>query len=173
MLDDHLVGVERLRRQRLLAGKGQQPLRQRGGPLGRRRRRGEETLDGEVALLDAAGDEIVRAHDHAEHIVEVVRDAAGELAERLHFLRLPKLAFGRFAARHLLEQLALETARRSRAVVSAAKDLRVKRAISRPTPQISDKGDRRADLQAAVPERSATRLPFAPAARPPSPASRR
>ena len=36
----------------------------------------------------------MRAHDDAQHIVEVVRDAAGELTDRLHFLRLPELVFG-------------------------------------------------------------------------------
>ena len=50
-------------------------------------------------------DEIVRAHDDAEHIVEIVGDAAGELAERLHFLRLAELVFHLLAPVHLLEQL--------------------------------------------------------------------
>ena len=33
-------------------------------------------------------------HDHHEDIVEVMRDAAGQLADGLHFLRLSQLVFG-------------------------------------------------------------------------------
>ena len=50
-------------------------------------------------------DEIERAHDDAQHIVEIVGDAAGELTERLHLLRLAELAFRRLAAADLVEQL--------------------------------------------------------------------
>ena len=34
------------------------------------------------------------AADDLQHVVEVVRDAAGELADRLHLLRLPQLRLG-------------------------------------------------------------------------------
>ena len=102
---DHLVGVERLRRQRLLAREREQPLGQRGGALAGDGGGIEKTLDAVVALGDAALDQVERAHDDAQHIVEVVGDAAGELAERLHLLRLTQLTFGRFAACHLIEQL--------------------------------------------------------------------
>ncbi|MGB6659167.1 MAG: hypothetical protein WBE90_08750 [Xanthobacteraceae bacterium] len=104
-VDDHLVGVDPLRRQRLLARKGEKPLRQRRGALGGCRRGAQEALDAEIAPLNAAGDEIMRAHDHAQHIVEVMRDAAGELARRFHLLRLPDLAFRGLTARGLLEEL--------------------------------------------------------------------
>ena len=46
--------------------------------------------------------EIVRAHDHAQHIVEVVGDAAGELAQCFHLLRLPQLALDLLAPGDLL-----------------------------------------------------------------------
>lgn len=42
------------------------------------------------------------ADDDGEQIVEIVRDAAGELAHRLHLLRLPELGFGAQALFHLL-----------------------------------------------------------------------
>ena len=50
-VDDHLVGVDRLRRQRLLAGEGEKPLRQRRRALGGRGRGAREALDAEVAPL--------------------------------------------------------------------------------------------------------------------------
>ena len=68
-------------------------------------RRVEETLDGEVALLDPAQDEIERADDHAQHVVEVMGDAAGELTKRLHLLRLAQLALDLLAPGYLFDQL--------------------------------------------------------------------
>ena len=85
---DHLVGVERLWRQRLLARESEQPLRQRGGTLAGDGGGIDKTLDAIVALGEAAFDEVERSHDDAQHIVEVVGDASGELAEGFHFLRL-------------------------------------------------------------------------------------
>ena len=37
------------------------------------------------------------AHDHREQVVEIVGDTSGELADGLHFLRLPELGFGLLA----------------------------------------------------------------------------
>ena len=42
------------------------------------------------------------ARDDGQKIVEVVRDAAGQLADRLHLLRLPKRLFGLLASGHRL-----------------------------------------------------------------------
>ena len=41
------------------------------------------------SLLDRVGQDFDRSGDHGQDIVEVVRDAAGELAERFHLLGLP------------------------------------------------------------------------------------
>ena len=51
-----------------------------------------------VALAQTIEHEVRVAGDRREQVVEVVRDAAGEPADRLHLLRLPEL---------VLEQLVL------------------------------------------------------------------
>ncbi len=66
-----------------------------------------EALDREVALFDAARDEIETAGNNAQHIVEVVRDAAGELADGFHLMHLPQMLFGRLAQIDLLDKLAI------------------------------------------------------------------
>ena len=45
------------------------------------------------ALCDPRLHEIERPDDPGQEIVEVVRDAAGQLPDRLHFLGLPELLF--------------------------------------------------------------------------------
>ena len=79
--------IEDLRLQRLPPGKGQQLPGQLGG-----------ALDGVGDRVDiaaaplfrqfAAAQEIGRRADDGQEVVEVVRDAAGQLADRLHLLRL-------------------------------------------------------------------------------------
>src|SRR3546814_9799892 len=59
------------------------------------------------------------ADDDREHIVEVVRDAAGELADRLHLLRLAQprlggLALGHFGAQRIVGTFKLGGARLDR-----------------------------------------------------------
>ena len=64
-----------------------------------------EAFDAEVAFFDTPLHQVKRARDHAQHIVEVVRDPASELTDRFHFLRLPKLAFDLLALAHLRQQV--------------------------------------------------------------------
>ena len=45
-------------------------------------------------MLDAVGQYFDRARDHGEHVVEVMGDAAGQLPDQFHFLRLDQLFFG-------------------------------------------------------------------------------
>jgi hypothetical protein len=45
-------------------------------------------------MLDAVGQDLDRAGDHGEHVVEVMGDAAGQLPDRFHLLRLEQLLFG-------------------------------------------------------------------------------
>ena len=47
--------------------------------------------------VEAAAGKVDPADDDREHVVEVVRDAAGQLPDRFHLLHLAKLGFGRFA----------------------------------------------------------------------------
>jgi hypothetical protein len=90
---DQLVGIDRLRRQRLLPRKRQQPLREFGGaphpfqrqlaragdPLRCRRRRQSR---------DLIADDIEAAHHHRQQIVEIMRQTAGQLTDHLHLLGL-------------------------------------------------------------------------------------
>ena len=57
--------------------------------LGRRQRIVGIAL--QLLVLDPLGDKVEPADDDRQQIVEVVRDAAGQLAERLHLLALAKL----------------------------------------------------------------------------------
>ena len=60
---------------------------------------------GKLRLVgNGVGQDIDRAGDDGEHVVEVVRDAAGELADRLHLLRLPQLLFGRELLRDVAQE---------------------------------------------------------------------
>ncbi len=86
--------VEHLRPQRLPARERQQLPHQRRGA-----RRVlldlHDVLERRIGRLVRVQQEVVRHHDGGEHVVEVVRDAAGELADRLHLLRLVDLVLQR------------------------------------------------------------------------------
>ena len=79
--------VEHLRLQRLAAGKGKQLRGQFGGPLHRVRDRIDIAAAALLGQL-AAAQEIGRRTDDGQEVVEVVRDAAGQLADGLHLLGL-------------------------------------------------------------------------------------
>ena len=51
-----------------------------------------------------SGEIEIAEHDR-QHVVEVVRDAAGQLADRLHLLRLPQRFLGLLALGHFVDQL--------------------------------------------------------------------
>ena len=98
------VDVDRLDLLRMLAGEREQALHQRGGALGGLARRIEQALDARIVVADAARGHVDVAEDDGEHVVEVVRDAARQPADRLHLLRLTQRLLGRFAAADLLLQ---------------------------------------------------------------------
>ena len=102
---DELVDVDRLHLQRMLAGIGEQPLHQSRGALRRLARGIEQAPHPLVAFGDAPQRKIDIAEDGGEEIVEVVRDAAGQPADRFHLLRLPQGALGQFAPRDFLHEL--------------------------------------------------------------------
>jgi hypothetical protein len=91
-LDQHVGDVEDARLQGLLAREGQQLAHQIGGAVG-------VLLDlhdvgeGRVAGLEAHQQQVAEADHRGQQIVEIVRDAAGQLADRLHLLRLGELDF--------------------------------------------------------------------------------
>ena len=88
----HDVGkLEDLRAKRLLAGESEQLAGQAGGAVGVRL----DLLD--VVIVAVAGrvahhHQVAMADDRGQDIVEIVGDAAGELADRLHLGRLRDLA---------------------------------------------------------------------------------
>jgi hypothetical protein len=87
----HAVEIEPLRAQRLPAPEGKQLLREIGAALGR-------SLNGQGQLLesgiaDLLGHNLGIAEHHHEEIVELVCDAVGALADRLHLLRFAQMYF--------------------------------------------------------------------------------
>jgi hypothetical protein len=76
----------------LTTGKGEELASERGGTIGLLADVGKAFSDGGMgtALFVA---EFGPAEDCADHIVEIVSDAAGELTNALEFLRLEQLAF--------------------------------------------------------------------------------
>ncbi|MCY1180083.1 hypothetical protein D9M73_205110 [compost metagenome] len=76
-----------------------------GGAVGRGHRRLGESADFvEAAVGDVALHQVEAADDAGEHVVEVMGDAAGKLADRFHFLRMAQGVFGTFALEHLVLQ---------------------------------------------------------------------
>ena len=102
---DELVGIEGLRCQGLLAGEGKQPGGQLGGTLC--------PVHGVVEISDypfvrapqAPGHQVEAADDDCQHVVEVVRDATGQLTDRFELLQnVPK---NNFVDEHVLRKLEL------------------------------------------------------------------
>ena len=89
--------VDAFGQQRLGAGEGQQAAGQRGGAGRAFHRIVEVDHDLAARAVEAAQRKVDAADDHREHVVEVVRDAAGQLADRLHLLDLAQLGFGGLA----------------------------------------------------------------------------
>ena len=71
----------------LLAGEGQHSLRQRRAAFGRGHRIVEIAADIRAVRHALAG-KVEAADDDGEQIVEIMGDAAGQLADRVHLLRL-------------------------------------------------------------------------------------
>ena len=95
------VGVERFRVERLAARERQQAAGQRGGPL----RAAHGIVDGALKIWTGGlGDlglalRVLQIADHDHHqVVEIVRDAAAELADGFHALRGGELLLRRRAA---------------------------------------------------------------------------
>ncbi len=89
-----LAELDHLRAQRLLAREREQLPHQARGPVGVLPDL-HDVLERRIGRLVRVQQEVGRHHDGAEQIVEVVRDAAGEPADRLHLLLLRDLVFER------------------------------------------------------------------------------
>ena len=89
---DQLVGIDRFRIERLAARKGQQPVRERRGARCRALRARNVAFEIiEPPLRQPRLHQLKAAGDPRQHIVEIVRDAAGELSDGFHLLRLHQL----------------------------------------------------------------------------------
>ena len=90
---DLRADIEHLRRQRLAPGKGQQLAGQLRCAIHRVRNRIDVTAAAILAQI-AAAQEVGGGADDGQQVVEIVRDAAGQLAHRIHLLRLAKRFLG-------------------------------------------------------------------------------
>ena len=93
-IDDQLVDVGLLRLKWLLAGECQEML---GEIRAARGRIVDHPRDGRKLrlVLHGIGQNLDRAGDDGEEVIEIMRDAAGELADGFHFLGLPDPLLGR------------------------------------------------------------------------------
>jgi hypothetical protein len=89
VLDDR-IDAERLDAKHLSFAERQQLAREGRGALRRAKDLGD-ILPPRIVRLEASRDEIGEPANRREKIVEVVRHAAGELADRVHLLRLANL----------------------------------------------------------------------------------
>ena len=88
---DQRRGGDRLGLERFFAAEGEEAAGQRGGALGTLDRAFQvAACGGEVG---AAPGEFETAQNDGQHIVEIVRDTAGQLADRVHLLHLAQLGF--------------------------------------------------------------------------------
>src|SRR6185437_14738923 len=86
---DEIVDRNSLRLERLAAREGEEAMNEQRAALGAALRRGGEAFQRRVvALGETSLQRFDIAGDDGEQIVEIMRDAAGELADRLHLLRL-------------------------------------------------------------------------------------
>ena len=95
-IGQRVTEIQHLRPQGLAAGESEQ-LPHQGGGAGRILLDLHNVLERRVGRLMRVQQEIVGHHDGREHVVEVVGDAAGELADHLHLLRLVDLVLQRAA----------------------------------------------------------------------------
>ena len=91
ILKDQVVHREFLVLQGLLAREGQHAAGEVGALVGRFDG-GADALGGTFVVLHQLFDELQIAHHHHEQVVEVMGNAAGELADRFHFLGLQEFA---------------------------------------------------------------------------------
>ena len=99
---DALVQVDIARLENLAASKSQELARECGGAFGLLMDFLEMAAEAS-AFLGLFHADIGPAHDGADHVVEVVRDSTGELADGFELLRLQELLFKGQAFRDILD----------------------------------------------------------------------
>ncbi len=108
------VDVDRSDLERMLAREREQALHQDGGALGGLAAIGEPAAHA-FGPVEAPQREVEIADDGGQQVVEVVRDTAGEAADRLHLLRLTQCFLGLLAARDFVTQHLVDRGLASRA----------------------------------------------------------
>ncbi len=91
---EHVAELQNLRAQGLAARKGEQLPHQTGGAVGVLLDL-HDVAEGRIGRPVIGEQQVRIADDRGQHIVEIMRDAAGELADRLHFLRLREILLQR------------------------------------------------------------------------------
>ena len=94
---DEAVDVDRRRPQRLAAREGEKPASQLGAAQGGGQRLGRQLVV-RRPLLELLAQQVEVADDDAQEVVEVVGEAAGQVADGFHLLRLLELALDGLAA---------------------------------------------------------------------------
>ena len=103
----HQLGeIGRPRLQRLAPGKRQQPLRQGGAALSALGGAVDQAF-GRGIVRQALAQQLEIAEHRGQQVVEVVRHAAGELADRFQLLQLAQLVLGAGALGDLRQQLVM------------------------------------------------------------------
>ena len=106
---DKPIDVDRLRRERLTARKRKQPLGQRRRPLGALLRIVHgAACSRDFAIRERAARHVDIADNDCQEVVKVVRNAAGELAQGFHFLRLAQRLLHALAFRYCALDAALQ-----------------------------------------------------------------
>ena len=90
----HVAQLQHLRAERLAAREGEQLTRQRGGAV-RVLLDLHDVLEGRIGRAMVGEQQVRIADDRGEHIVEVMRNAAGQLADGVHLLRLREILLQR------------------------------------------------------------------------------
>ena len=90
----HVVELQRLRAQRLAAREGEQLAHEARRAIGVLLDL-HDVLEGRIGRPVIGEQQIGIADDRGQHVVEVMRDAAGELADRLHLLALREILLQR------------------------------------------------------------------------------
>ena len=99
-LADDVAEAQHADGENLLAAERQQLAREAGGALGRVADL-LHVAEARIRLGQALRDEAGEAEDCRQQVVEIVGDASGQLADRLHLLRLAQLILERSPLRHV------------------------------------------------------------------------
>ena len=96
--EDNSIDIDQLRFERLTAGEGEQPVRQKRGTFGPAHRRLDKPVQSLLVRRQALFKRFERARDHRQQIIEIMRDAAGKLPDGFDLLGMAKLRLGLDAA---------------------------------------------------------------------------